>query len=113
MNRLPSRPSSRARPPGAPLVWTFDGSFARCLEDMEDTLRRAIVQVGDVSRVVVAVDLSLPALNACVRAGERIQPMWSDFLDRVGSRYGLPAAPRVRYLKTPGPLAAFVIGYRS
>ena len=113
MNRLPTRASSRARPPGAPLVWTFDGSFARCLEDMEDTLRRAIVQVGDVSRVVVAVDLSLPALNACVRAGERIQPLWSDFLERVGTRYGLPATPRVRYLKTPGPLAAFVIGYRS
>jgi hypothetical protein len=113
MNRLPTRASSRARPPGAPLVWTFDGSFARCLEDMEDTLRRAIVQVGDVSRVVVAVDLSLPALNACVRAGERIQPLWNDFLERVGTRYGLPAAPRVRYLKTPGPLAAFVIGYRS
>ena len=113
MNRLPTRASSRVRPPGAPLVWTFDGSFARCLEDMEDTLRRAIVQVGDVSRVVVAVDLSLPALNACVHAGERIQPLWNDFLERVGTRYGLPAAPRVRYLKTPGPLAAFVIGYRS
>ena len=32
----------------APLVWTFDGPFERCLADLEDTLRRAIVMVGDV-----------------------------------------------------------------
>ena len=35
----------------APLTWTFDGPFPSSLADMEDTLRRAIVQVGDVSRV--------------------------------------------------------------
>ena len=97
----------------APLVWTFDGRFGECLEDMEDTLRRVIVQVGDVSRVLVAIDLSLPALQARIRTGERIQPAWGDFLARLVPRYGLPAPPRVRYLKTAGPLAAFVVAYRS
>jgi len=111
-SRTERRPSPR-RTPSAPLVWTFDGRFARCLEDMEDTLRRAIVQVGDVSRVVVAIDVSLPALRARVSAGDAIQPAWSDFLERLAARYGLPAAPRIRYLKTAGPLAAFVIAYRS
>ena len=105
--------SSPRRAPCAPLVWTFDGRFARCLEDMEDTLRRAIVQVGDVSRVVVAIDVSLPALRARMHAGDAIQPAWSDFVERLAARYGLPAAPRIRYLKKAGPLAAFVIAYRS
>jgi len=113
MKRTPPRASSKRRAPGAPLVWTFDGAFGRCLEDMEDTLRRAIVQVGDVSRVIVAIELSLPALNARVQAGDHVQPAWSDFLARLGARYGLPAAPRIRYLQTAGPLAAFVIAYRS
>jgi hypothetical protein len=103
----------RRRTPSAPLVWTFDGPFTRCLDDMEDTLRRAIVQVGDVSRVLVAIDVSLPALQARVQAGDAIQPAWNDFLHRVARRYGLPVSPRVRYVKTGGPLVAFVIAYRS
>jgi hypothetical protein len=97
----------------APLVWTFDGPFATCLQDMEDTFRRAIVQVGDVSRIVVQIDLSLPALKPRVDAGEAIQPAWGQFVDRLSQRYGLPAAPRVRHLTVAGPLATMVIAYRS
>jgi len=97
----------------APLVWTFDGPFATCLFDMEDTLRRTLVQVGEVSRLAVMVELSLPALRARVEAGDAIQPAWDRFLDAVGSRYGLPAAPRVRHRKTEGPLATLWIAYRS
>jgi hypothetical protein len=96
-----------------PLVWTFDGRFATCLADMEDTLRRAIVQVGDVSRVLVAIDVCLPALKARLDQGEALQPAWGDFLARIASRYGLPMPPRVRYLKRAGPLTSLVIAYRS
>ncbi len=96
----------------APLVWTFDGPFATCLSDMEDTFRRAIVQVGDVSRIAVQIDLSLPALKPRVQAGETIQPAWGQFVDRLTRRYGLPASPRVRHLKMAGPLATMVIAYR-
>ena len=104
----------RPRRAEAPLVWTFDNRrFADCLQDMEDTLRRAIVQLGDVSRVLVAIDLSLPALKSRVQAGERIQPAWGEFLARLATRYGLPSAPRVRYTKAERPLAALVIAYRS
>lgn len=110
----PRRTASTRRPAsGTPLVWTFDGRFANCLADAEDTLRRAIVQIGDVARVLVAIDVSLPALRARVAAGDRIQPAWGAFLHRVASRYGLPAAPRLRYLKAAGPLLAMVIAYRS
>ena len=97
----------------APLVWTFDGPFTTCLADMEDTLRRAIVQVGDVARIAVMVELSLPALRSRVGAGDAIQPAWGRFLESVTSRYGLPATPRVRHLKAQGPLATLVIAYRS
>ena len=97
----------------APLVWTFDGPFATCLQDMEDTFRRAIVQIGDVSRIAVQIDLSLPALKPRVEAGEAIQPAWGQFIDRFSQRYGLPAAPRVRHLNVAGPLATMVIAYRS
>ena len=90
-----------------------DGRFAHCLADVEDTLRRAIVQVGDVSRVLVAIDLSLPALAARIDAGDVIQPAWGEFLGRVTSRYGLPAAPRLRYLKQDGPLLSMVVAFRS
>jgi hypothetical protein len=96
----------------APLIWTFDGPFATCLADMEDTFRRAIIQVGDVSRIAVQIDLSLPALKPRVDRGEAIQPAWGDFVDRLTSRYGLPAGPRVRHLKLAGPLATMVIAYR-
>ncbi len=96
----------------APLIWTFDGPFSTCLADMEDTFRRAIIQVGDVSRIAVQIDLSLPALKPRVDAGETLQPAWGDFVDRLTRRYGLPAGPRVRHLKTAGPLATMVIAYR-
>jgi hypothetical protein len=97
----------------APLVWVFDGPFARCLADIEDTLRRAIVQVGDVAGIAVLIDISLPALKARVQAGDAIQPAWGQFLSRLADRYGLPAAPRVRHLRHAGPLATLVVAYRS
>jgi hypothetical protein len=96
----------------APLVWTFDGPFERCLADIEDTLRRAIVMVGDVSRVALLIDLSLPALKRRVDAGDALQPAWGRFLERM-ARYGLPASPRVRHLRGAGPLATLVIAYRN
>jgi hypothetical protein len=99
--------------PEGPFVWTFDGPFGICLCDMEDTFRRAIVQVGDVARIAVMIELSLPALRSRVHAGDAIQPAWSDFLDAMTSRYGLPAAPRVRYSKTRAALATLVLAYRS
>jgi len=104
---------ARTRKVEAPLVWTFDGPFVTCLFDMEDTLRRAIVQIGDVSRIALMIELSLPALRARVESGDAIQPAWGRFLDALTWRYGLPAAPRVRHLKTQGPLAKLVIAYRS
>jgi len=96
----------------APLVWTFDGPFELCLADIEDTLRRAIVMVGDVSRVALLIDLSLPALKRRVDAGDALQPAWGRFLERM-ARYGLPASPRVRHLPGTGPLATLVIAYRN
>jgi hypothetical protein len=112
-----SRQSKRTRSHndaiGAPLVWSFDGAFATCLGDAEDALRRAIVQVGDVASVAVLVELSLPALKRRVAAGDTIQPAWGMFLERLGSRYGLPAAPRVRYASGAGPLVTLVVAYRS
>ena len=99
-----------ALPP--PLVWTFDGPFERCLNDLEDSLRRALVLIGDVSRVALLIDISLPALQARVRAGDRIQPAWGRFVERL-SEYGLPTFPHVRPLRTPGPLATLVVAYRS
>jgi hypothetical protein len=101
-----------AEPLPAPLVWTFDGPFERCLADLEQTLRRAIVMVGDVSRVALQIDVSLPALQRRVDAGDVLQPAWGGFLERI-ARYGLPAPPRVRHLRTAGPLATLVIAYRN
>ena len=95
-----------------PLTWTFDGPFLVCLTDIEDTLRRAIVQLGDVAGIAIALDLSLPALAARVAAGDAIQPAWNRFLDRVAQRYGLPHPLRVRHRRA-GPLATLVIVYRS
>ncbi|MEO7338642.1 MAG: hypothetical protein ABIV63_18870 [Caldimonas sp.] len=96
----------------APLVWAFDGPFARCLADIEDTLRRALVLVGDSSRIAVLIDLSLPALKQRVEAGDVLQPAWGRFIDRI-ERYGLPARPRVRHRREPGPLATLVVAYRN
>jgi hypothetical protein len=102
--------SPRSTP--APLVWTFDGPFAQCLEDIEDTLRRAVLLVGDVARVAVLIDVCLPALQQRVRVGDALQPAWGRFLRRL-ERYGLPAQPRVRHLARPGPLATLVVAYRN
>jgi len=95
----------------APLVWTFDGPFERCLADLDDTLRRALVMVGDAARLALLIDLSLPAIQRRVEAGDRLQPAWTLFLERI-ARYGLPAEPRVRHLRAAGPLATLVIAYR-
>lgn len=106
--------SPRPRPPEAlppPLVWTFDGPFERCLSDLEDTLRRALVGIGDVSRIALQIDLSLPALRRRVLAGDSLQPAWGRLLGRLAG-YGLPAAPRLRRLRTDGPLATLVVAYR-
>lgn len=103
----------RARRSSPPLIWTFDGPFATCLGDVEDVLRRTIVQLDDVSGIAVGLDLSLPALAARLAAGDALQPAWSDFLDRVAQRYGLPGRLRVRHRTDAGPLATLVIVYRS
>jgi hypothetical protein len=96
----------------SPLVWTFDGPFDRCLADAEDTLRRAIVLVGDVARVALLVDVSLPALQQRVRAGDAVQPAWGRFLEHI-ERYGLPVSPRVRHVRSDGPLLTLLIAYRN
>ena len=105
--------ASQADAIAAPLVWSFEGPFATCLADAEDALRRAIVQVGDVSSIAVLIELSLPALKRRVEAGDRVQPAWGRFLERLASRYGLPAPPRVRHVRTAGPLATLVVAYRN
>ena len=109
----PDRGRTSADAIEGPLVWTFDGPLPVCLADAEDTLRRMIVQLGDVSRIALLLELSLPALKARVAAGEAIQPAWGEFLDRLLERYGLPVAPRVRHLRAAGPLIKMIIAYRS
>ena len=96
----------------SPLVWNFDGPLDRCLADAEDTLRRAVVLVGDVSRVALQIDLSLPALQRRVRAGDAVQPAWGRFLENI-ERYGLPASPRVHHVRSDGPLLTLLIAYRN
>ena len=85
-------------------MWTFDGPFADCLADLEDTLRRAIVQVGDVASIVVLIELSLPALKRRVDAGDSLQPAWAR-VPRSGCRIATdcPQPPRVRPLEGGGP----------
>ncbi len=111
MARKPDR-GSALEPLPAPLVWTFDGPFERCLDDLDDSLRRAIVLIGDVARVAVLIDLALPALLQRVRAGDSVQPAWGHFSERIAG-YGLPTFPRVRHLRSAGPLATLVVAYRS
>jgi hypothetical protein len=96
-----------------PLVWAFDGSLVRSLADIEDTLRRVLVQLGDVGSVAVRVDVSLPALKQRVAGGAALQPAWRDFMTRLSRRYGLPVPPRVRATRTAGPLFVLVVAYRS
>ena len=110
-------PMRRTPPPDdhtlpAPLVWTFDGSFAHCLADAEDALRRAIVMVGDVARVAVLIELSLPALKQRLLAGDAIQQPWARFMDNI-ARYGLSDVPRIRHARVAGPLVTLVFAYRS
>lgn len=102
-----------SEPIAGPLVWTFDSSFALCLADMEDTLRRLIVQMGDIAAIAVLIEISLPALKRRVDGGEAVQPAWGQFLERVSSHYGLPAPPRVRPVRNTAPLATLVVAYRS
>ena len=110
--RRSSNRVNEANPIAAPLVWSFDGPFERCLSDAEDPLRRALVMVGDVARIAVLVELSLPALKTRFDAGDAVQPAWGHFLERI-TGYGLPAPPRVRHLRGAGPLLTLVIAYRS
>ncbi|HEX6705573.1 MAG TPA: hypothetical protein VF169_12495 [Albitalea sp.] len=111
MKALQARPARTDATP-APLVWTFDGPFERCLADLEDTLRRAIVLVGGVSGIALAIDLSLPALRGRVEAGDAVQPAWGGFLDAL-ARLALPVPARVRHLRSAGPLLTLVIAYRD
>jgi hypothetical protein len=113
LRKDPRKSRAAADAIGGPLVWTFDGAFATCLADMEDALRRAIVQVGDVASIAVLIEISLPGLKGRVDAGDAIQPAWGQFLERVSERYGLPAPPRVHPLLSDGPLVTLVIAYRS
>ena len=79
----------------APLVWTFDGPFERCLDDLDDSLRRAIVLIGDVSRVALLIDLSLPALLARVRAATRTPILTGLPFGHVPTKVLLPVGARV------------------
>jgi hypothetical protein len=112
MNALRGRHVQSGEHMPTPLLWTFDGPFERCLADLEDALRRALLLVGDVSKIALLIDLSLPALQQRVRAGDALQPAWGRFVERIGA-YGLPTFPRVRHLHTPGPLATLVVAYRN
>ena len=97
-------------PVPTPLSWAFDGPFDACLADAEDTLRRAVVLLGDVAGVAVLIELSLPALRERVRGGDAVQPGWSRFLERI-ARCGLPAAPRVRHVRSAAPLLTLTLAY--
>jgi len=102
----------RADMPPAPLVWTFDGPFERCVGDLEDTLRRTLVGIGDVSRIALQIELSLPALRRRTDAGDRLQPAFGRLMARLAG-YGLPHPPRLRRLGTDGPLLTLVVAYRK
>ena len=100
----------RRAPP--PLVWTFDGPFERCLADIEDTLRRAIVRSATCRASPLLIDLSLPALQRRVDAGDALQPAWGRFLERLAALRPAGAAARAPPARA-GPLATLVIAYRS
>jgi hypothetical protein len=113
MTRASTASRARAPAPFAPLTWTFGGPLRECLADVEDTLRRAIPQLGDVGGIAVALDVSLPALAARVKQGDALQPAWTHFVERLGQRYGLPCRPCIRHRVEPGPLVTLIIVYRS
>ena len=104
--------SARVDGIAAPLIWTFDGRFVTCLSDAEDTLRRAIPMLGDVARVAILIELSLPALKQRFEKGDAIQPAWGRFMANL-ARYGLPDTPRIRHTRGMGPVVTLVIAYRS
>ena len=59
--------------------------------------------VGDVvARRAADRPVAAGAASARVDAGDALQPAWGRFLER-SPRYGLPALPRVRHLRTRGP----------
>ena len=97
----------------APLVWTFDGPFERCLADLEDTLRRAIVMVGGVSRVALLIDLSLPALQRRVAAGDALQPGLGPLPGTPGAATACRRRRGCATCARAGPLATLVIAYRN
>jgi hypothetical protein len=67
--------------------------------------------VGGVSRS--PSDRSLAAGAAASRRRRRLAAAgWSRFHERLAG-YGLPSPPRVRPLKSDGPLATLVIAYRN
>jgi hypothetical protein len=113
VSRAPAHKQAEHRVPevGGPLVWAFDGPIATALADLEDALRRAIVQVGDVAAIAVLIELSLPALKRSIDAGDALQPAWGAFIERASTRYGLQTGPRVRHVRDDGPLARLVVVY--
>ncbi len=107
-----ARSISPRRPLPAPLHWSFDGPFERCCAEAEDALRRGVLLVGDVSRVALLLELSLPALRRRVQGGDALQPAWSRLLD-AAHRCGLPTEPRVRHLRGEGPVLTLCLAYRN
>jgi hypothetical protein len=79
---------------------------------MEDALRRAIVQVGDVSSIVVQIELSLRR-SAPRRCRRRHPAGVGTISGRAFDRYGLPSAARCERWIAKGPLATLVIAYRT
>jgi hypothetical protein len=75
---------------------------------MEDTLRRLIVQLGEVAAISVLIELSLPALKRRIDAGDAIQPAWGEFLDRLVQRWTARSCARAP-LRDDGPLAILVV----
>ena len=111
--RRVASPTAVPRDRRAAGVDVFDGPLAACLADIEDALRRAIVQVGDVSSIAVLIEVSLPALKRRVDAGDALQPAWGAIprapVGPVRIAAGAARAPR----RGPGPLVTLVIVYRS
>jgi hypothetical protein len=91
-------------------LWTFGGPLGAA-SPTSGTRYGGGRADRDAARIALLIDLSLPALKARLDAGDRLQPAWGRFLDRM-TRYGLPAQPRVRHLRSAGPLATLVIAYR-